>query len=410
MQSYWTLSGLGGVFCILCSSLWLYNIATETSFSYARQKLKPAKLRKMRMKEVRNEVWSAIGEAFYAIGGWVAVYAAITMVYGTDDSLTYITAVVSLAYVLYIVLLAIRKVSGIFHFSYITDDKVKNRQVRISNVLFWFNAIVDTLIKDNVVVFTIYTICAFMGLSSDISTQAYVYYGFPLLDILAINARLSNILKAVTSNLVPLGVTMAFGTIVIYLFSLIGFFRFQELMTNDDGPQCSSMMQCYLTYIHYGLLSGGGIGDYMSGTMAHPLDYSDNVSFFERLVYDLAFYIIILLLLINLIMGIIIDSFTSLREASEKKQEIESSICLVCTDTKDDIEYRGILMGVTNSFKKHTEEEHNLWNYLFFIMYLESKPATDLNGTESFVRQKLLAKEMSWIPKKKGESTRPADA
>ncbi|RHY57225.1 hypothetical protein DYB34_004572, partial [Aphanomyces astaci] len=215
-------------------------------------------------------------------------------------------------------------------------------------------------------------------------------------------------LKAVTSNLVPLGVTMAFGTIVIYLFSLIGFFRFQELMTNDDGPQCSSMMQCYLTYIHYGLLSGGGIGDYMSSTLAHPLDYSDQVSFFERVVYDLGFYIVILLLLINLIMGIIIDSFTSLREASEKKQEIENSICLVCNDTKDDIEYRGILLGLSNSFKKHKEEEHNLWNYLFFIMYLESKPATDLNGTESFVRQKLLAKEMSWIPKKKGNSVRAA--
>ncbi|RHY55573.1 hypothetical protein DYB30_004535, partial [Aphanomyces astaci] len=393
IYSYWTLSGLGGVFCILCSSLWLYNIATEMSFSYARQKLKPVKLRRMTLQDMTSEVWSAIAESCYAIGmfrscGWVAVYAAITMVYGMDDSLTYITAGVSLAYVLYIVLLAIRKVSGIFHFAYITDDKVRNRQVAISNVLFWFNAVVDTLIKDNVVVFTLYTLCAFMGLSSDVSKRAY--------------------LKAVTSNLVPLGVTMAFGTIVIYLFSLIGFFRFQELMTNDDGPQCSSMMQCYLTYIHYGLLSGGGIGDYMSSTLAHPLDYSDQVSFFERVVYDLGFYIVILLLLINLIMGIIIDSFTSLREASEKKQEIENSICLVCTDTKDDIEYRGILLGLSNSFKKHKEEEHNLWNYLFFIMYLESKPATDLNGTESFVRQKLLAKEMSWIPKKKGNSVRAA--
>ncbi|KAF0758680.1 hypothetical protein AaE_003859, partial [Aphanomyces astaci] len=198
IYSYWTLSGLGGVFCILCSSLWLYNIATEMSFSYARQKLKPVKLRRMTLQDMTSQVWSAIAESCYAIGmfrscGWVAVYAAITMVYGMDDSLTYITAGVSLAYVLYIVLLAIRKVSGIFHFAYITDDKVRNRQVAISNVLFWFNAVVDTLIKDNVVVFTLYTLCAFMGLSSDVSKRAYVYYGFPLLDILAINGRLSNI-------------------------------------------------------------------------------------------------------------------------------------------------------------------------------------------------------------------------
>ncbi|KAF0701078.1 Aste57867_8375 [Aphanomyces stellatus] len=407
------LTALGGLFCIICSTLWLYNIATETSFSYARQQLKSFKLNKTTKMDMKYEVWGALCSAAYAIGSWLAVYGAITTVFGFDDYLTYVTAALSSLYVLYIILLAVRNISHIYHFSYVIDDKVQNGDLGISNTLFWFNVIVDMLISDSVVIFTFYTVCAFVGLSSvsNGSGMGYMWFGFPLLDLLAINSRLSNITKAITSNLAPLGVTMMFGAIVIYLFSLIGFFRFQIEMSNSDGLQCSTMMRCFFTYMHYGLLSGGGIGDYMSGTMAHPLDYdSDQVDFFLRLVYDLGFYIIILLLLINLIMGIIIDSFTSLREASEKKQEIESNTCLVCNNSRDDIEYRGILLGLSNSFKRHTEVEHNLWNYLFFIMYLESKSSTDMNGTESFVYEKLQAKEMSWIPQKRGtHSTQKQD-
>ncbi|ETW03648.1 hypothetical protein H310_05045 [Aphanomyces invadans] len=405
----WFISVLGGVFCILCSSLWLYNVITETTFSYARQLLRPSKLRRMSRSDIKLEIWDAVGSAGYTIVGWLAIFAVIIMEYGFDDDVTFVILKVSGAYIAVLIVLSLRKIGDIYHFSYIEGEKVKSSDGLGSNMLFWFNAIIDTVTRGNFYVFTTYTLCAFMGLAHDSGYSCFLWYGLPLLDILAINARLSNILKAVTSNVAPLSVTLAFGAIVIYLFSLIGFFRYQDLMTDSASVlQCSSLMQCYFTFIHYGLLSGGGIGDYISNTLSHPLDYNSGTMFHERLMFDLAFYIFILVLLINLIMGIIIDSFTSLRESSERKLEIEMNTCLVCNDAKDDIEYRGVLGGLTNNFKRHTEEEHNLWNYLFFIMYLDSKPSTSMNGTESFAYQKLLAKDMSWLPKRKGLPTEKA--
>ncbi|KAF0701081.1 Aste57867_8378 [Aphanomyces stellatus] len=399
----WLLSVFGGIFCIMCSSLWLYNFFTEATFSYARQLLKPIKLRRMSRQDRNKELWDALGVTGYTIVGWFAFFAAIIMEYDFDDEVTFVIMKVSGVYVLVLIALSFRKVGDIYHFSYIEGEVVQNDEGFGSNLLFWFNAFMDMITRANVFVFTTYTVFAFLGLNHDSMATCYVYYGLPLLDILAINPRLSNILKAITSNLAPLGVTMAFGAIVIYLFSLVGFFRYQDLMKDTSGDfECSSMMQCYFTYMHYGLLSGGGIGDYMSNALSHPLDYSLIEQFHERLVFDLAFYIFILVLLVNLIMGIIIDSFTSLRESSERKLEIEQNTCLVCNDTKDDIEYRGVVKGLTNNFKNHTEVEHNLWNYLFFIMYLEAKPSNHMNGTESYVYEKLLAKEMSWIPKRQG--------
>ncbi|RHY12746.1 hypothetical protein DYB36_000644 [Aphanomyces astaci] len=392
----WFLSVLGGVFCILCSCLWLYNVITETTFSYARQLLRPSKLRRMTRDEIKHEIWNAVGSAGYTIVGWLAIFAVIIMEFGFDDDVTFVILKVSGAYIAVLVVLSLRKIGDIYHFAYVEGEKVQNTQGAGSNMLFWFNAIIDTITRDNFYVFTTYTFCAFMGLAHDTGYSCFMWYGLPLLDILAINARLSNIVRVVR-------VTLAFGAIVIYLFSLVGFFRYQDLMTDSASElQCSSLMQCYFTFMHYGLLSGGGIGDYISNTLAHPLDYATGTMFHERLVFDLAFYIFILVLLINLIMGIIIDSFTSLRESSERKLEIEMNTCLVCNDSKDDIEYRGILGGFTNNFKRHTETEHNLWNYLFFIMYLDSKPSTNMNGTESFAYQKLLAKDMSWLPKRLG--------
>ncbi|KDO15982.1 hypothetical protein SPRG_18481 [Saprolegnia parasitica CBS 223.65] len=98
-------------------------------------------------------------------------------------------------------------------------------------------------------------------------------------------------------------------------------------------------------------------------------------------------------------MGIIIDAFGALREAAEEKDRTAMNSCLVCNTSKDDIEYAGIRLGLRDNFARHTNEEHNLWHYFFFIMYLKGKPTTDMNGTESFVYQKVQAKEMSWIPK-----------
>ena len=36
-------------------------------------------------------------------------------------------------------------------------------------------------------------------------------------------------------------------------------------------------------------------------------------------------------------------------------------------------------------FEKHIESDHSLWNYLYYIVHLQTKDPTDYSGVESYV-------------------------
>jgi inositol 1,4,5-triphosphate receptor type 1 len=67
-----------------------------------------------------------------------------------------------------------------------------------------------------------------------------------------------------------------------------------------------SLLHCYLTTIDYGLRFGGGIGEGLgSTTMA---DWNSQ-AFIIRFFFDIAFFLLITTIILNVVFGIIIDSF-----------------------------------------------------------------------------------------------------
>lgn len=44
------------------------------------------------------------------------------------------------------------------------------------------------------------------------------------------------------------------------------------------------------------------------------------------------------------------------------------------------------------------EEDHNVWNYLFFMYYLQNKDFTEHTGIESRVKSMIEREDSSWIP------------
>lgn len=49
-----------------------------------------------------------------------------------------------------------------------------------------------------------------------------------------------------------------------------------------------------------------------------------------RVVYDLLFYFIVIIIVLNLIFGVIIDTFADLRSEKQKKEEILKTTCFIC--------------------------------------------------------------------------------
>lgn len=63
--------------------------------------------------------------------------------------------------------------------------------------------------------------------------------------------------------------------------------------------------------------------------------------FAARVVYDLLFYFIVIIIVLNLIFGVIIDTFADLRSEKQKKEEILKTTCFICGKYSQDTKIIG---------------------------------------------------------------------
>ena len=46
----------------------------------------------------------------------------------------------------------------------------------------------------------------------------------------------------------------------------------------------------------------------------------------------------------------------------------------------------------------HIKKDHNLWNYINFLVHLKMKDETEFTGTESYCAELLATDDINWIP------------
>lgn len=118
---------------------------------------------------------------------------------------------------------------------------------------------------------------------------------------------------------------------------------------------------------------------------------------YGRIVYDYIALLIVGGLLIELVSGLIIDTFGDLRSKSNEIEEDCSSVCFICDKSRDECEKK---YG-TNGFNYHIYRQHYLWDYLFFIAYLkeaDNAKITTLSTSERNVLQCLSKNDPTWLP------------
>ncbi|KAK7890890.1 hypothetical protein WMY93_022853 [Mugilogobius chulae] len=126
-------------------------------------------------------------------------------------------------------------------------------------------------------------------------------------------------------------------------------------------------------YSFLGLRNGGGVGDILRRpSKEEPL-------FAARVVYDLLFFFVVIIIVLNLIFGVIIDTFADLRSEKQRKEEILKTTCFICGLERDKFDNK------TVSFEEHIKFEHNMWHYLYFLVLVRVKDPTEYTGPESYV-------------------------
>ncbi|KAG5678613.1 hypothetical protein PVAND_008274 [Polypedilum vanderplanki] len=218
-----------------------------------------------------------------------------------------------------------------------------------------------------------------------------------LLEIVHREETLLNVVQSVTRNGRSIIFTSIIMLILIYLFSIIGlvFFNNDFLLSaveNKTERACDSLFACIITTLNYGLRNGGGIGDFLRIPMLSESSY------LMRVLYDLLFFFIIIIIVLNLIFGVIIDTFADLRTEKQQKEEILKNTCFICGL------HRSVFCNKTISFENHIENEHNMWHYFNFIIHLKTKDSTELTGPESYVSQMIKSKNLNWFPKQRTSS------
>ena len=158
---------------------------------------------------------------------------------------------------------------------------------------------------------------------------------FHLLDVVVMSEVLKNVVRAVTNSTKQLSMTTLLGIFAIYIFSVVSFYFLQGTMMNENRVnECQSLLLCFTMTLHYGLMMGGGIAEYMNELGNTLMDEQHRGNFYMRFIFDLLFYIVVLILLLNIIFGIIIDQFGQLRDAQVANDFARENKCFVCSIDK----------------------------------------------------------------------------
>jgi inositol 1,4,5-triphosphate receptor type 3 len=122
-------------------------------------------------------------------------------------------------------------------------------------------------------------------------------------------------------------------------------------------------------------------------------NFEENIGIYMgRWLTDLIFFGTVILLLLNMINGIIVTTFSALREESEKKLEDIEKRCYICSIDKSEFEKRKI------SFERHIRSEHNVKDYINFILYLKLTLNKDLDANQGQIKEQINNRDINVFP------------
>jgi ryanodine receptor 2 len=202
------------------------------------------------------------------------------------------------------------------------------------------------------------------------------FFAAHLLDVAVGFKTLRTILQSVTHNGKQLVLTVMLLTIIVYIYTVIAFNFFRKFYIQEEEEEvdkkCHDMLTCFVFHLYKGVRAGGGIGDEIGDPDGDDYEV-------YRIIFDITFFFFVIVILLAIIQGLIIDAFGELRDQLESVKDDMESNCFICGIGKDYFD------KIPHGFDTHVAQEHNLANYMFFLMHLINKPDTEYTGQETYV-------------------------
>jgi hypothetical protein len=219
----------------------------------------------------------------------------------------------------------------------------------------------------------------------------YAFFSLLLVDFLNISEDAANTVKSITTSTYPLINLVVIFLIVIIIYAIYAYAYFgNSSFIDGDGNHCESLLSCIGLSLYNAILNGNLVGAMESADMIHAND-----TFAARFFYDILFAVTVGQLLMNMVTGIITDAFGSLRGNTESRRAVYQSESFIAGLSEPDLDS---VAGIYPSDLDKTQ--HNMWSYVYYAAYIESREPSHDTGLEAYVRDCLNKKEQSWLPHK----------
>jgi hypothetical protein len=213
------------------------------------------------------------------------------------------------------------------------------------------------------------------------------FFAFHLIEFIKNHPILQYVFLAFIEPLAEFVYTYIFFFILIYFYSLLIFYHYFYEMPDNT---CDSPLICMMYIYSNTFTSGGNLGNFID-TKEESMNVNGDM---KRYLLDISYTIIMVWLVWQMVSGLIVDTFDSLRGDREEIEEDMDTICFICGLNREKIEkyYIG-----KEGFEKHLQD-HNIDNYFFYMFYLEEKDPNEYSGLESYVKEHVDKESISWFP------------
>jgi len=228
---------------------------------------------------------------------------------------------------------------------------------------------------------------SFCGLHFD-----FLFFSFHNLHVCSGSATLGKVFEAFFNTWDQVVGTVGLGFSIQYCFLVLGFMSFSKGygFADMDTSGCDTLLSCLLGHLDYGNRSA-------------PVWDKPDLTWFQ-FIFDYMYNLFVILILAAIISGIIIDAFSTMRADLKERTDDQKNNCFVCYINRSLMERKMV------KFETHVFQDHYMWSYARFLMYLKEAPDSTLNGPESYVKEKVANQDYQFYPINRALSLDSEDA
>ena len=172
--------------------------------------------------------------------------------------------------------------------------------------------IYETFLRENIFIFFYHILFVSLGLSI-----SYLFLAIDFFSIANLFPTMRNIINSFTNHADQIGTTLVLAGVLMYSYSTFIHIYFTNQFSSDfpGNTYCSSLSHCFLTIIDKAFRNGEGIGGIL--TTAFYGESGGDPRFYGSLFLNLSFFLLINIVILNIILAILVDTFGQLRRHTD---------------------------------------------------------------------------------------------